>query len=252
MTEEIKKELEQIEQEKGIRILLACETGSRAWGFPSPDSDYDIRLIYAHPKDWYISLTEPQDYIDLMLADGELDITGWDIRKALRLLSKSNVPMLERIQSPIVYKKDDAFVEQIWKLAKGQFSPIATMHHYWNMASNTKADYEGMSEYKLKKLFYALRATMACKWILDKDSVPPIEFKVMLEQLELPSDLKTRIDELIKLKATKDEAYMHPREQLIDAFIEVEHNRAFIEKGQLKPAKGDKEDLNDFLRAVLI
>src|SRR3954468_4332579 len=99
---EIQNKLKQIEEHYKVKVLYACETGSRAWGFPSPDSDYDVRMIYVHEPDWYLSLSEGKDAIEAM--DGDLDVTGWDFRKCLRLLWKSNGTLLERIQSPIVYR----------------------------------------------------------------------------------------------------------------------------------------------------
>jgi predicted nucleotidyltransferase len=110
MEVKIKKYLSDLENDKGIKILLACETGSRAWGFPSPDSDFDVRIIYKHDKDWYLSLTEEKDTIEYFLLNNEIDISGWDLRKSLRLLWKSNPPLLERIQSPIIYKVDKEFL----------------------------------------------------------------------------------------------------------------------------------------------
>ncbi len=109
MNNKIKQYLHELEKDQDIEILLACETGSRAWGFPSPDSDYDVRIIYKHKKDWYLSLAESKDSIDCFFEDNEIDISGWELRKSLRLLHKSNPPLLERIQSPIVYKSDTAF-----------------------------------------------------------------------------------------------------------------------------------------------
>ena len=93
MEEKIKKYLSDLEKEKAIEILLACETGSRVWGFPSPDSDFDVRIIYKHEKDWYLSLTEEKDTIEYFLENNEIDISGWDLRKSLRLLWKSNPPL---------------------------------------------------------------------------------------------------------------------------------------------------------------
>ncbi len=99
MKAKIKNYLSELEQEKDIEILFACETGSRAWGFPSPDSDYDVRLIYKHHKDWYLSLSEGKDSIEFFLDNNEIDISGWELRKSLRLLWKSNASILERIQT---------------------------------------------------------------------------------------------------------------------------------------------------------
>ncbi|KAA3624027.1 MAG: nucleotidyltransferase domain-containing protein, partial [Bacteroidetes bacterium] len=118
MKDKIRKYLSELEKDKGIEILLACETGSRAWGFPSPDSDFDVRIIYKHEKDWYLSLAEKKDTIDIFLDNNEIDISGWDLRKSLRLLWKSNPPLLERIQSPIIYKSDQEFVVGITAIAQ--------------------------------------------------------------------------------------------------------------------------------------
>lgn len=145
--DKISKYLDIIEVRHDIKILLACETGSRAWGFPSPDSDFDIRLIYMHQKDWYLSLSEKKDTIELMLENNELDISGWDIRKSLRLLWKSNPPLLERIQSPIIYKSDPDFLDDITDLANLCYSKIATMHHYLSMSKKLLPEVEGQSQY---------------------------------------------------------------------------------------------------------
>lgn len=84
MKQQVQTELTRIERESGVRVLLAVESGSRAWGFASPDSDYDVRFLYAHPRDWYVSVFEGRDVIEQMLP-GDLDVSGWDLRKALRL-----------------------------------------------------------------------------------------------------------------------------------------------------------------------
>jgi predicted nucleotidyltransferase len=156
MKQKIIKYLEQIEEEKNIKILLACETGSRAWGFPSPDSDFDIRLIYMHEKDWYLSLSEKKDTIERMLDNNEIDISGWDLRKCLRLLKKSNPPLLERIQSPILYKTDNNFLLRINEIAKTAYSRIASAHHYLGIAKKHIDEVKDRDEYKLKKFFLCI------------------------------------------------------------------------------------------------
>ena len=189
MQKQIQTYLAQIEEKHQVKILYACETGSRAWGFPSPDSDYDIRMIYVHPEPWYFSLQEKKDSIDVMLEDNLIDISGWELKKALKLLWKSNAPMLERIQSPIIYHVEPAFIEKINALAPGYYSKIATMHHYLSMSQKILAEISGREEYKLKKLFYALRTSIACKWIMEREEIPPIEFFTMLQKLDLPIGL---------------------------------------------------------------
>ena len=230
--------IEKIEREKNIKVLYACETGSRAWGFPSPDSDYDIRIIYKHAKDWYLSLSEKNDTIEAMLNDGDLDITGWDIRKCLRLLWKSNGPLLERLQSPVVYYEADGFLELIRPFAEQCFSPVATMYHYLNMGEKSFADVADANEVKLKKLFYALRAAFSCKWILDKGTTPPIVFHTMLNELEINQSIRQRITELIELKSGKNESYVHPAEVELNEFI---RNQFDISAEKSKELKGRKQ-----------
>lgn len=219
METRIREKLLELEQKNRIKVLYACETGSRAWGFPSPDSDFDVRIIYKHELEWYLSLSDKRDTIEFMSDDGELDITGWDIKKCLKLMWKSNGALLERLQSPIVYREENSIASLLKTYADRCFSPIATMHHYLGMAKNSFSEVEGREQIKLKKLFYALRATLACKWILEMDTVPPIVFIRMVNQLSFDENIKEKIAALIELKSGKTEAYIHPEEKEINNFI---------------------------------
>src|SRR5687767_6855485 len=118
----IKEILVHLEQQFNVKVMYACETGSRAWGFPSPDSDYDIRFIYMHERNWYLHLGERKDTIDIAITN-DLDISGWDLRKSLKLLKKSNAPLIERFQSPIEYYHDKNFKEEFRELIKLYYSP---------------------------------------------------------------------------------------------------------------------------------
>jgi predicted nucleotidyltransferase len=248
MEQYIKDKLKGIEQTHSIKVLYACETGSRAWGFASPDSDYDVRMIYMHEPDWYLTLSDKKDTIELMLDNGELDITGWDFKKCLKLLWKSNGALLERIQSPIVYCDTSDLTERFRDYADRCYIPIATMHHYSGMAKNSFAEIEGKEEIKLKKLFYALRATLACKWILDKDSIPPIVFKTMVDELDFDQKLKTRIDELVQLKSGKNESYIHPAERELNIFIQEQLAKADEKTPALAGRKDKTVKLDEFFR----
>jgi predicted nucleotidyltransferase len=248
MEKHIKDKLKNIEEQYSIKVLYACETGSRAWGFPSPDSDYDVRMIYMHEPNWYLSLSDKKDTIELMLDDGELDITGWDFKKCLKLLWKSNGALLERIQSPIVYQTIEGLTEDFKKYADKCFAPIAAMHHYSGMAKNSFDDIEGKEEVKLKKLFYALRATLSCKWILEKDSIPPIVFITMVNELNFDSKLKERIKQLIELKSGQNESYIHPAEKELSEFIREQLNIANEKANTLQGRKDKIVDLDEFFR----
>lgn len=251
MKEIITNKLKEIESKRNIKILYACETGSRAWGFPSPDSDYDVRIIYMHEVDWYLSLSEKKDTLEMMLDNGELDITGWDIRKCLRLLWKSNGALLERIQSPIVYHEIDNISTILREYANSCFAPIAGMHHYLGMAKNSFHEVNGQAEVKLKRLFYSLRAALACKWIVEKDSIPPIVFTTMVNELTFDQKLKERIIALIALKSTKVEGYIHPAEFELNDFISNELSIAEKVFNTLGGRRGKKVDLDElFLRII--
>lgn len=249
--EKIKNYLTDLEKSKGIEILLACETGSRAWGFPSPDSDFDVRIIYKHEKDWYLTLVEEKDTIEYFLDNNEIDISGWDLRKSLRLLQKSNPPLLERIQSPIIYKANQDFLKDINILAQKNYSRIATIHHYLSMAKKTYEEVIKTDEYKLKKFFYALRSSVACLWILEKEQMPPIEFKKMLSNLDIDEHLKTRIYELIDLKSTISEGYLHSGEGELLQFMNDCILRADKEKQNLPSSHGKISELNKFFVKTL-
>jgi len=251
METKIKEKLKDLEQKHQIKVLFACETGSRAWGFPSPDSDFDIRIIYMHEVDWYLTLSNKKDTIEYMSDDGLLDITGWDIKKCLKLMYKSNGALLERVQSPIVYKEVNNISSLLKEYSEKCFSPITTIHHYWGLAKNSFADIDGKDELKLKKLFYALRATLACKWILEKDSVPPIIFQTMVNELSFDQDIKKKIFTLIELKLTRTERYMHSNEKKLNTFITDE---LVIAEKSMKNLSGRKEgevNLDSLFRHII-
>jgi len=251
MQTQIQHKLKEIEAQYGVKILYACETGSRAWGFPSPDSDYDVRMIYVHDIDWYLSLSDKKDTIEFMSEDGELDITGWDIKKCLKLMWKSNGALLERVQSPVLYREVPGIQDLLKSYSQRCFAPIAAMHHYLGMARNSFADLEGKEEVKLKKLFYALRATLCCKWILEKDAVPPIVFATMVDELGFEESLKQRIRELVELKSGQPESYCHPAETSLNTFIEAELDKAAKAFNSLKGRKDNQTDLDALFRKIV-
>jgi predicted nucleotidyltransferase len=202
----MKEILGKIENAKDIEILYACETGSRAWGFPSPDSDYDVRFLYKHNLDWYLSLAQRKDSIEIM--DGDLDITGWDLRKSLHLLKKSNVPLIERFQSPIVYFGEEKFITAFKELIKAYYSPIAVFYHHYSLASKFREDLSGEKEIKLKSYFYLIRSLLSCNWIVRSNEVLPMHIEGLMELVD--AEIRKKLRVLIELKATVGEKYLHP------------------------------------------
>lgn len=244
----IKDKLKEMEQTYNVKILYACESGSRAWGFPSPDSDYDVRFIYVRPKEHYLSVDEQRDVIEVPINE-LLDINGWELRKALRLFRKSNGPLYEWLQSPIVYKHEKDFANDIKNLMPSYFSPRATMHHYLSMAKSVfENDLAGV-EVRLKKYFYVLRPILACRWIADRREVPPMEFGKL--RTLLTSDLNKTVNELLKQKAVVDEKQMISPIEHLHTFIKEEI--AYCEKAvpALVSSNADSEILNNLFRKYL-
>ena len=247
MIEKINNKLKEIAIEKQVEVLFACESGSRAWGFASPDSDYDIRFIYKNKPEYYLSLWEKPDVIEFMTAD-DLDGSGWDIAKALKLLAKSNAPLIEWLFSPIIYQQNDAFLKQMQVFANDCFSPIASLHHYLGTTKNFMEICE-QENVKLKSYFYALRTALAGKWIIENNSIPPVDF---IEMLPIsPENIQEKIRELLFIKANQDEKYLHPKETLITNYL-IETIKFNQEKASsLSSGKKVNKEMDDYFRFIV-
>ncbi len=228
----------------GIDILYACESGSRAWGFPSPDSDYDVRFIYRRKSDAYTALFPGNDHLDFPIT-GDLDLYGWDIRKVLQLLYKSNCTPFEWIQSPVIYKDNEAFRNSFFALLPDYFSARKQLFHYLGIASGAM---ESMSAggIKIKKLFYVLRPLLAAKWIAERKHFAPMNIEPLLDIV--PASLKAKIIFLIADKATKDERYLIDVDKEILDFIASETPRLMAYAAQLDKDYFEKEKLDQYFR----
>lgn len=212
----ILSELRKMEASEQIHILYACESGSRAWGFPSSDSDYDIRFIYIRTKDWYLSIDDKRDTIEQLINES-LDISGWDIRKALKLFRKSNPPLLEWLQSPIIYIEEHDIARQLRSLSSEFFSSRALLHHYLSMAKGNYREYLQGEQVRAKKYLYVLRPILACKWIEENGTVPPMEFSKLVDS-HIPDGLLVQaIHELLCKKKSEGELNLIPRVDIINS-----------------------------------
>ena len=214
----IKEKLLEIEQRENCRILLAVESGSRAWGFASPDSDYDVRFIYVRGKDSYLKLNRSRDVIELPIND-VLDINGWDVDKTLKLLHKSNPTVFEWFSSPIIYKTTP-FAEQFKPIMQHYFSSKSGLWHYLHMAESNYREYLKVDLVKAKKYFYVLRPILACRWILETGTPPPMKFEELMES-QLPAYLKDTVRDLLDLKMNSPEVKMIPRIDILNEYLEM-------------------------------
>lgn len=216
---EILDKLEEIEKEENVEVLYAVESGSRAWGVESPDSDYDVRFVYVRPKEEYLKLKESKDVIEWQL-DEVLDINGWDLKKTLVQFHKGNATLFEWGNSPVVYKVTEKW-EKIYKVAKEYFSSKVALHHYYGTANNTFKQYLQGEEVKYKKYIYALRPLLACKYIEENSKIPPVRFEELLK-LPILQEVLKEIEKMLEIKGKCDEKALSPRLPVIHNYIEGE------------------------------
>lgn len=225
MREEVHREVERrlgaIEAEEGVRVIFACESGSRAWGFASNDSDFDVRFLYVHRREWYLSVEMGRDVIERPIVD-DYDVNGWELRKALRLFARSNPPLLEWLGSPIVYREVTGVATALRGLARRHHSPLACLHHYLHMARGNFRDYLRGPQVKRKKYLYVLRPLLAMRWIEAGRGVVPTEFALLLDHLPDDAELKLALDDLLAKKRAGSELDEGPRIEPISRFIEAE------------------------------
>jgi hypothetical protein len=248
--QEIESRLRQLEQQEKVCIFYACESGSRAWGFPSADSDYDVRFLYIHPKNWYLSIDDKRDVIERKNSD-LIDISGWDIRKALKLLRKSNPPLLEWLKSPIVYQQRLDIVEKIRLLIPEYYSSKSCLYHYLHMAEGNFREYLKGEIVWIKKYFYVLRPILASKWIEAGYGVVPMEFELLINRLVGGDELKDAINELLRRKKEGQELDRGPRIPVISEFIETELERLGSKSFDGNNSNTDTERLDEVFRLVL-
>lgn len=212
----------------GVEIPLAVESGSRAWGFPSPDSDYDCRFIFLRTTSDYLSLYPQRDVIETPL-EGVLDVNGWDLAKALKLLLKGNAVVVEWLTSPIIYCADSWFRDEFNALAARVVSRDLVASHYLHLGERQRhAYFSDEKQFRLKKLFYALRPAAALRWLRTHpgQAVAPMHFPTLLANCEAPDDVKALVDALIARKAVTRELGSGSLPEVLADFIDCEFEAA--------------------------
>ena len=253
---EIQENLDMIEKKHDVQILLAVESGSRAWGFASPDSDYDVRFIYKHREEEYLRIDTMKDVIDWQL-DEVLDINGWDLRKAMLAFGKGNPNVMEWANSPIIYRKTEEW-DILKEVALHYFSEKASLYHYYGIANNTFRSFLIGDMIRYKKYFYALRPLLCCRWIERYHSVPPMEFEKLLVMFDEPDDVLTKelyaaIQELLVRKAQTEEKDLNPQMPEIIGFIREECARQKeISEATADDRKRGYGELNEVFRRLVM
>jgi uncharacterized protein len=219
MRRRIEQELHAIEHEHDVRILLAIESGSRAWGFLSPDSDYDVRFIYVHGVEAYLSIESRREVIERPV-NGVLDINGWDLRKALRLMVQSNTVLFEWLTSPLRYREAEDAPAKLRALAEETCFLPAFTYHYDRLArrffEEVTASHDAIS---FKTYCYALRPSLALHWIRHYEQPPPMDLPTLLSRNLVSHEVREAISGLVKRKASAPEQATCRRIPILDNFI---------------------------------
>jgi len=251
IADDIQKRLSACEAEHDVKVIYACESGSRAWGFASPDSDYDVRFIYAHKRDWYLSfdVERKRDVIEYPIVD-EIDIGGWDIRKALYLFTRTNGALLEWLNSPIVYRENGAFARSVREYAPTAHNDLALRYHYSHMARGNAGDHLNKPQIKLKKYFYILRPLLAINYIEAGLGLPPVRFQELVQAVA-PEYIHKPIAELIELKRVTPEFGAGDPVPILHDFIFAElQKHEGVLTGQGRPDLRDSQELSKRLNAI--
>ncbi len=251
MIDQIKKELQRLEDENEIKILYAVESGSRAWGFASTDSDWDVRYIYLHRPEWYLSIDEKRDNMEEILPN-TIDLAGWDLRKTLKLFRKSNPPLYEWLISPIVYLEPYSTAQKLRSLTRDFFNPKSCSYHYISMAKKNYRQYLQSEMVRVKKYFYALRPILACKWIEKNNTMAPVEFNKLVESQIKDKRLREEIEGLLRRKTSGEELDKEPQIPVINDFIEgeIDHFDNVL-KNYTKETGADTPKLDELFRSAL-
>lgn len=199
--------LKNIEKEFDVKVLLAVESGSRAWGFESRNSDWDVRFIYVHKPEWYLKVEEQHDVIEHLYED-DVDLAGWELRKALSLLRRSNPCLLEWFHSPKVYYMDEEFGKRILEIEQDFFNPVKSMYHYNRIYNKHNERYLQQEGYHMKRFLYYLRGVLACQWIEKNKSIPPVSFKELYESMVTDVHIKEKIEAMVEVKKEGKECDM--------------------------------------------
>jgi predicted nucleotidyltransferase len=247
---EIEARLRAIEAAHGVRILYACESGSRGWGFASPDSDYDVRFLYVQPLSWYLRVSPERDVIELPIS-ATLDINGWELRKALGLLKKGNATLIEWLDSPVTYRRDDRFLSAIGAAARETWQPWRSIHHYVHMARGNYHEYLKGARVRYKKYLYVLRPLLAVLWIEAQRGTVPMRFQVLVDELVADPALRQAIAELLEYKRASVETEYGPLVPVLDDFITTQLAR--LDDFTLpSPARIDFSILDELLRETIL
>jgi len=248
MSEHIKSKIKELSEKEGIDILLAAEGGSRSWGIPSQDSPYEIGLIYMEKADQQAGIEKISSLSKY--EDKELRFMGWGLRETFYQLKNSERRLFEWLQSPVIYQQDPTFKAEMWKLAQQYFQPIRSLEQYQKAAIDHLHDDPDYQQMKLDQLFMLLQPVLAAKWVMDNSSIPPVEFRPLLNQVE-SEGLEDDIKNMVKIKRQAEGQNICHVPISIRAFVnkELRSLKSYLPESRPK-GKNDPTALEEYFRQL--
>ncbi len=245
----ISSELLYIERNQDVRVLYACDAGSRTWGYESPDSDYDVKFVYIRPLKSYLGLGKTPDTLDWRIESGNIDLkgdfdgSGWDICKFLRLMRTSNPSVFEWLSSDAIYREDSEWY-RVRKASRDCFSPKKIAYHYYGMAKNQDFKHIKSGRVTRKKYMYIIRSILAARWALRRYAPAPMDLKTLLDA-HLEPYLRPVVDDLLASRADEPEGTIIKRIKDLDEWIdesltEINHSASMLASRE----KADIDELN--------
>jgi predicted nucleotidyltransferase len=247
MNELIQSKLRQIEDDHQLKILYACESGSRAWGMASPDSDYDVRFIYVRDINWYLSLEKGKDQLPVIL-EGDLDIVGWDLKKVLSHIYRSNAAIHGWLMSDIVYFEEPGYQEKLREWAAAYLQPAHVVNHFLGICKSSLARGGEEDAFNLKKYLYVIRPLLGALWTIEKREIAPIHFDDLISIADGQAAVQGEIKRLLAIKKDASEQALIERSPILDAFIEKNRTYCNEQKAAMSKINRNIEPLNRFFR----
>lgn len=210
--------LHKVELEHNLKVIYGLESGSRAWGFESQNSDYDVRFLYLRPIDWYLCIERRADVLEFETSN-HVDLSGWDFKKSLMFLRRSHPVILEWLRSPIVYIEHSKLVRQMRGIGHEFFAPRASVYHYIGWAERILQRYFKPSKLSAKRYFYVIRPILCCRWIQTIGGQPPLPIQELIAAIEMPAEVKLAIESLIERKRAGYELDSVGRITTLDGYI---------------------------------
>lgn len=249
---EVARRLREVEQQHNLGIVFACESGSRAWGFASNDSDFDVRFIFVRPRHEYLKLNPPKDAFDLH-QDQDFDLAGWDIRKTAELMRRCNPPLMEWLDSPIIYETDDVISPKLVDLRVQYFDAKKAAHHYLSLAAGVWHKYIADNPNPVrKKYLYVIRPLACIRYIAMHNTQPPTLFDDVLEAIDWSADVRGAIDQLVSQKRSAGELGSQPADPLLSQSITRWLEEYELAAHQMPVNETPTQPLNDLINLAIL